>query len=106
MPQRLGLVTMSDQYRMLLIHAHPDDETITCGATMARAAAQGTQVVLLTCTLGEEGEVLLPDLVHLAADRADTLGAIGSANLRTRWMRWGCRTSESSADQAGSATPG
>ena len=37
--------------------------------------APGRHVTLLTCTLGEEGEVLLPDLAHLAADQSDTLGA-------------------------------
>jgi N-acetyl-1-D-myo-inositol-2-amino-2-deoxy-alpha-D-glucopyranoside deacetylase len=60
--------------RMLLVHAHPDDETIGQGATMAKYVARGTQVTLVTCTLGEEGEVLVPDLAHLAADREDGLG--------------------------------
>ncbi len=61
--------------RLLLVHAHPDDETINCGATMAKYAAEGTHVTLVTCTLGEEGEVLLSDLSHLAAHENDTLGA-------------------------------
>ena len=60
--------------RMLLVHAHPDDETIGQGATMAKYVARGTQVTLVTCTLGEEGEVLVPSLEHLAADRTDALG--------------------------------
>ena len=60
--------------RMLLVHAHPDDETIGQGATMAKYVARGTQVTLVTCTLGEEGEVLVPDLAHLAADQEDGLG--------------------------------
>ena len=60
--------------RMLLVHAHPDDESIGQGATMAKYAARGTRVTLVTCTLGEEGEVLLPELEHLAADREDRLG--------------------------------
>ena len=60
--------------RLLLVHAHPDDETIGQGATMASYVARGTQVTLVTCTLGEEGEVLVPELAHLAADRDDTLG--------------------------------
>jgi N-acetyl-1-D-myo-inositol-2-amino-2-deoxy-alpha-D-glucopyranoside deacetylase len=60
--------------RMLLVHAHPDDETIGQGATMAKYAARGTQVTLVTCTLGEEGEVLVPDLAHLAAHHEDGLG--------------------------------
>jgi N-acetyl-1-D-myo-inositol-2-amino-2-deoxy-alpha-D-glucopyranoside deacetylase len=60
--------------RLLLVHAHPDDESITTGATMAYYAAQGVQVTLLTCTLGEEGEILEPQWAELAADRADQLG--------------------------------
>ena len=60
--------------RLLLVHAHPDDETIGTGATMARYAAEGAAVTIVTCTLGEEGEVLVPELEHLAADREDGLG--------------------------------
>jgi N-acetyl-1-D-myo-inositol-2-amino-2-deoxy-alpha-D-glucopyranoside deacetylase len=60
--------------RLLLVHAHPDDETIGTGATMAKYAAQHALVTLVTCTLGEEGEVLVPELEHLAADREDGLG--------------------------------
>jgi N-acetyl-1-D-myo-inositol-2-amino-2-deoxy-alpha-D-glucopyranoside deacetylase len=60
--------------RLMLVHAHPDDETIGQGATMAGYVARGTQVTLVTCTLGEEGEVLVPELEHLASDRDDTLG--------------------------------
>ncbi|MFE9724491.1 N-acetyl-1-D-myo-inositol-2-amino-2-deoxy-alpha-D-glucopyranoside deacetylase [Streptomyces sp. NPDC005794] len=60
--------------RLLLVHAHPDDESINNGATMARYAAEGAHVALVTCTLGEEGEVIPPDLAHLAADREGGLG--------------------------------
>jgi len=60
--------------RLLLVHAHPDDETLATGATMAKYAAEGAQVTLVTCTLGEEGEVLVDSLGHLAADREDRLG--------------------------------
>jgi N-acetyl-1-D-myo-inositol-2-amino-2-deoxy-alpha-D-glucopyranoside deacetylase len=59
---------------LLLVHAHPDDETISNGATMARYAAEGAGVTLVTCTLGEEGEVLVGELADLAADRSDRLG--------------------------------
>src|SRR3954449_1265530 len=41
---------------------------------MARYVAEGASVTLLTCTLGEEGEVLVPELAQLAADQADQLG--------------------------------
>ncbi|TXS37862.1 N-acetyl-1-D-myo-inositol-2-amino-2-deoxy-alpha-D-glucopyranoside deacetylase [Streptomyces sp. OR43] len=60
--------------RLLLVHAHPDDESINNGATMARYAADGALVTLVTCTLGEEGEIIPPALAHLAADRDDALG--------------------------------
>ena len=65
---------MTADRRLLLVHAHPDDETINNGVTMARYVAEGAQVTLLTCTLGEEGEVLVPELAQLAADQADQLG--------------------------------
>ena len=68
---------MRDSYqgfRALLVHAHPDDETINNGATMALYAALGASVTLVTCTRGEEGEVLVPELSHLAASATDGLG--------------------------------
>ena len=61
-------------FRLLLVHAHPDDETINNGSTMAMYAALGAEVTLVTCTRGEEGEVLVPDLAHLAANVNDSLG--------------------------------
>ena len=64
---------MADR-RMLLVHAHPDDETIGTGATMAKYVAEGAAVTLVTCTAGEEGEVVVEDLAHLAVDQQDALG--------------------------------
>src|SRR4051812_26645202 len=58
----------------MFVHAHPDDESIGTGATMAKYAAEGAHVTLVTCTLGEEGEVIPSNLARLAADRDDTLG--------------------------------
>jgi N-acetyl-1-D-myo-inositol-2-amino-2-deoxy-alpha-D-glucopyranoside deacetylase len=63
-----------DDQRLLLVHAHPDDESINNGATMARYVAEGRGVTLVTCTLGEAGEILVPGLSHLAADQEDGLG--------------------------------
>ncbi|MFF8956681.1 N-acetyl-1-D-myo-inositol-2-amino-2-deoxy-alpha-D-glucopyranoside deacetylase [Streptomyces sp. NPDC014894] len=60
--------------RLLLVHAHPDDESINNGATMAHYAAAGARVTLVTCTLGEEGEVIPPELAPLTSDREDRLG--------------------------------
>jgi N-acetyl-1-D-myo-inositol-2-amino-2-deoxy-alpha-D-glucopyranoside deacetylase len=59
---------------MVLVHAHPDDESIATGATMAYYAARGVHVTLVTCTLGEEGEIHVPDLAGLAPAAADQLG--------------------------------
>jgi N-acetyl-1-D-myo-inositol-2-amino-2-deoxy-alpha-D-glucopyranoside deacetylase len=60
--------------RLLFVHAHPDDETINNGATIARYTAAGAEVTVLTCTLGEEGEVIGERWSRLAADGADQLG--------------------------------
>ncbi|KAA1378241.1 N-acetyl-1-D-myo-inositol-2-amino-2-deoxy-alpha-D-glucopyranoside deacetylase [Aeromicrobium fastidiosum] len=60
--------------RLLLVHAHPDDESLGNGVTMAKYVAEGASVTLVTCTLGEMGEILVPELEHLAADRDDRLG--------------------------------
>ena len=60
--------------RALFVHAHPDDETINNGATMAQMVEDGVAVTLITCTRGEEGEVLVPELAHLASSAEDKLG--------------------------------
>jgi N-acetyl-1-D-myo-inositol-2-amino-2-deoxy-alpha-D-glucopyranoside deacetylase len=60
--------------RLLLVHAHPDDESIGTGATMARYAAEGARVTLVTCTLGELGEIIPPSLAHLADGDGTRLG--------------------------------
>jgi N-acetyl-1-D-myo-inositol-2-amino-2-deoxy-alpha-D-glucopyranoside deacetylase len=60
--------------RLLFVHAHPDDETLTTGATIAYYAARGARVQVVTCTLGEEGEVIGERFAQLAVDQADQLG--------------------------------
>ena len=60
--------------RALFVHAHPDDETINNGATMAQMVDDGVAVTLITCTRGEEGEVLVPELSYLASNAEDKLG--------------------------------
>jgi N-acetyl-1-D-myo-inositol-2-amino-2-deoxy-alpha-D-glucopyranoside deacetylase len=82
-------VTAPADRRLLLVHAHPDDETIGTGATMAHYAATGAQVTLVTCTLGEEGEVLVPELAQLTADQADQLGGWRIAELRAAMAELG-----------------
>jgi N-acetyl-1-D-myo-inositol-2-amino-2-deoxy-alpha-D-glucopyranoside deacetylase len=65
---------VSTEKRLLLVHAHPDDETINNGVTMAKYAAEGARVTLITCTRGEEGEVLVESLASLASNQEDKLG--------------------------------
>ena len=60
--------------RLLFVHAHPDDECLTTGGTIARYAASGADVRVLTCTLGEEGEVIGERYALLSVDHADQLG--------------------------------
>jgi LmbE family N-acetylglucosaminyl deacetylase len=52
-PHRLTLMT---------VHAHPDDETITTGGVMAKAVAAGHRVILVTCTRGEQGEIVIKEM--------------------------------------------
>ncbi|MEV5877710.1 N-acetyl-1-D-myo-inositol-2-amino-2-deoxy-alpha-D-glucopyranoside deacetylase [Streptomyces sp. NPDC052101] len=77
--------------RLLLVHAHPDDESINNGATMARYAAEGAHVTLVTCTLGERGEVIPPGLRHLTGaalglhrrgELAEAVRALGVTDAR------------------------
>jgi N-acetyl-1-D-myo-inositol-2-amino-2-deoxy-alpha-D-glucopyranoside deacetylase len=70
----LGVSTPETGGGLLLVHAHPDDESIETGATMARYAAAGVPVTLVTCTLGELGEIIPPDLAYLGAGRGELLG--------------------------------
>jgi N-acetyl-1-D-myo-inositol-2-amino-2-deoxy-alpha-D-glucopyranoside deacetylase len=78
--------------RLLLVHAHPDDESIATGGAMARYVAEGAQVTLVTCTRGEQGEIVPPDLRHLGtgkpladqrvAELADAMRALGVTDHR------------------------
>ncbi|SFP35044.1 N-acetyl-1-D-myo-inositol-2-amino-2-deoxy-alpha-D-glucopyranoside deacetylase [Amycolatopsis arida] len=63
------------------MHAHPDDETIATGGTIARYAAEGVRVTLVTCTLGEEGEIIPPELARLGPAEADQLGGYRAGEL-------------------------
>ena len=75
--------------RLLLVHAHPDDETINNGVTMAKYAASGAQVTLVTCTRGEEGEVLVTELANLASDKDDKLGEYREIELKDAMAQLG-----------------
>ncbi|MGH3614040.1 MAG: N-acetyl-1-D-myo-inositol-2-amino-2-deoxy-alpha-D-glucopyranoside deacetylase [Pseudonocardia sp.] len=80
------------RHRLLLVHAHPDDETLTTGGTIARyAAAPDTAVTLVTCTLGEQGEVIPPVLALLGPDHADQLGGYRIGELAQACAALGLR---------------
>ena len=53
---------MAQSLTLLTVHAHPDDETISTGGTMARYAGEGARVVCVTCTGGEHGEIVVPEM--------------------------------------------
>jgi N-acetyl-1-D-myo-inositol-2-amino-2-deoxy-alpha-D-glucopyranoside deacetylase len=77
--------------RLLLVHAHPDDEAIGTGATMAHYALAGAHVTLVTCTLGEEGEIHRPELAQLEAAQADQLGGYRITELAAACQALGVR---------------
>ena len=87
----LSMNVLDSPRRALFVHAHPDDETINNGATMAQCVDRGVHVTLVTCTLGEEGEVLVPELAHLAADQDDALGQQRINELATAMEALGVR---------------
>lgn len=79
---------------LLTVHAHPDDESISTGGVMARYAAEGARVVCVTCTGGEHGEIVVPELdtpenhARLAEMRREelrrALGHLG--NIEHHWL--------------------
>jgi N-acetyl-1-D-myo-inositol-2-amino-2-deoxy-alpha-D-glucopyranoside deacetylase len=82
------------------VHAHPDDETIGCGGTMAKAVAAGRRVVLVTGTRGELGEIVVPELD--TPDNRRRLGELRAVELEramghlgvTEWENLGYRDSD------------
>ena len=55
---------MADGLRLMTVHAHPDDESSKGAATLARYVAEGIDVMVVTCTGGERGDVLNPALAQ------------------------------------------
>jgi len=95
---------MDDRGRLLLmaVHAHPDDETITMGGTLAAYAAArgaGTDVVVVTGTRGELGEIVIPERdtpeehARLGETRMGELAAAMAALGVTRFENLGYRDS-------------
>jgi N-acetyl-1-D-myo-inositol-2-amino-2-deoxy-alpha-D-glucopyranoside deacetylase len=74
---------------LMLVHAHPDDEALTTGGTMARYASVGVRVVLVTCTNGEVGEVAeVPELGTVDEIR-ERLGEVRTEELKEACRRLG-----------------
>ena len=71
---------MSDK-RIIAVHAHPDDETLNNGITFPKYAAEGAHITLVTSNLGEEGEIVVPDLELLSVHHADQLGGYRTGEL-------------------------
>ena len=85
---------------LMTTHAHPDDETIGTGGTMAQAVRDGRRVVLVTCTRGEQGDIVVPSMD--TAENHRRLGEIRAAELEaamaalgvTEWDNLGYRDSD------------
>jgi LmbE family N-acetylglucosaminyl deacetylase len=85
---------------LMTVHAHPDDETIGTGGLMAKAVADGRRVVLVTCTRGEQGEIVVPEMDTPENHRR--LGELRAAELEaamadlgvTDWENLGYRDSD------------
>lgn len=90
--------------RVVLVHAHPDDELLATGITIAHQVAAGDEVTVVTCTLGDEGEVIPPELAHLAPDAEDRLGAYRRGELWAATYRAGARSIVLADEEA--TTPG
>ena len=78
-------------YRVVAVHAHPDDEAITTAGALADLSARGADVLVVTCTLGEEGEVIGEPYQHLVADEADQLGGFRIQELQRSLNAIGAR---------------
>lgn len=86
--------------RLLFVHAHPDDESLATGVAIAHHVAAGDEVHVLTCTLGEQGEVIPTELTHLDADHEDTLGEFRRDELRGAMTAIGAHSTVLGEDQA------
>jgi N-acetyl-1-D-myo-inositol-2-amino-2-deoxy-alpha-D-glucopyranoside deacetylase len=84
----------------MAVHAHPDDESVGMGGTLARAVAEGHRVVVVTGTRGELGEIVVPELDTPENHRR--LGELRAAEMEaamaelgvTEWDNLGYRDSD------------
>lgn len=75
--------------RIVAVHAHPDDEALTTGGTLAHLSTRGAEVTVVTCTLGEQGEVIGEPYQGLV--RTDQLGGFRISELSASLQRLGVR---------------
>lgn len=85
--------SLSSPARLLAIHAHPDDESSKGAATMAKYVAEGHEVMVVTCTGGELGDVLNPSLDKTAVEgriaevrREEMAQAVKELGVQHRWL--------------------
>ena len=89
--------------KLLFVHAHPDDESIWTGGLIAAAARSGASVSVVTCTMGELGEVIGAPYQGLVADEADQLGGFRVAELRSALRALGANAPENAPRFLGGA---
>src|SRR3954451_18657730 len=87
-------VQVGERLRLMAVHAHPDDESSKGAATMAKYAAEGVDVLVVSCTGGERGDVLNPKygevpggIEGMQALRRDEMAAAAAAlGVQHRWL--------------------
>lgn len=85
---------MPDRLRLMAVHAHPDDESSKGAGMLARYVAEGAEVLVVTCTGGERGDILNPalkndpDLVRDIAEyrRREMARAVAELGVRHEWL--------------------
>jgi len=84
---------VTEQLRLLAVHAHPDDEASKGAATMARYVKEGVDVMVVTCTGGERGDLLNPaaaadieELGMVEVRRREMAAAAQALGVQHRWL--------------------
>lgn len=90
---RDGIPDLGRPLRLVAVHAHPDDETLATGLTLAHHGLAGDEVHVITATLGEEGEVITPGLAHLEGSEelgphrvTEVLAATSALGVHHHWL--------------------
>jgi mycothiol S-conjugate amidase len=85
---------VAERLRLMAVHAHPDDESSKGAATLARYVDEGVDVLVVSCTGGERGDVLNPKLQHDAellrdmpeVRRKEMAAAVAALGVQHRWL--------------------